>query len=86
MQEILSKLVVNIVNPILRIGMIAALVVFLYGMFGFIRNGDQPDKRTEGQQHMLWGVIGLAIIVSAFAIIRIIVGSIGAETPQIVNF
>lgn len=86
MEELLQKFVSVIVNPILRMAMVGALVVFLYGMFNFIRKGDQSEARTTGQQHMLWGLVGLAIIVSVFAILRIIIGTIGAETPAIIKF
>lgn len=86
MQELLNKFVVAVVNPMLQVAMMIALVIFVYGVFNFIRGADQPDVRTQGQKHMLYGIIGLAIMVSAFTIIRMIIGTIGAETPDIIRF
>lgn len=85
MQELLEKFVTVVVNPLLQIAMIAALVVFLYGMFNFVRNADSSEARKTGQQHMMWGLVGLTIMVSAFAIIGIIIGTIGADTPAILE-
>jgi hypothetical protein len=86
MQELLQKFVGAVVNPMLQVAMMIALVLFVYGVFNFIRGADQPDVRTTGQKHMLAGIIGLAIMVSAFTIIRLIIGTIGAETPDIIRF
>lgn len=86
MQELLTKFVVAVVNPILQVAMAVALVLFVYGVYIFIKGADQPDVRTTGQKHMLSGLIGLAIMVSVFTIIRMIIGTIGADTPDIIRF
>jgi len=41
-------------------------------------NRDKEDKRTAGKQHMIWGIIGMAIMVSVFGIINLIMSTIGA--------
>lgn len=49
-----------------------AAVYFLYGVYEFIANFESEEKRAAGRQHMLWGVIGLFIIISVFGIIHLI--------------
>jgi uncharacterized membrane protein YidH (DUF202 family) len=83
MQATLEKLVQVIVNPIIQVFFAVATIVFVYGVFEFIQKTDNPEGRKKGQQHMLWGIIGLAIMVSVFTIMRIIINSIGADTPDI---
>jgi len=47
-------------------------LVFVWGLVEFLwalRKGDNPKK---GQDHMIWGLIGLFIMVASWAIIQVI--------------
>ncbi len=76
MNELIGRFVNAIINPAIRFLFIIALAYFLFGVVQFIRNSDNETERTKGKQHMLWGVIGLAIMVSVFAIMNIALGTI----------
>ncbi len=75
-----SKLYQNvldqIVKPVIYLLFALAVVYFVWGVMVFIQNADVPDKRKEGYQHMIWGVIGIFIMVSAIGIINIILATI----------
>lgn len=75
--RILQNLLDYIVNPIIYLLATLAVVYFMWGILVFIRNADNPEKRSEGFEHMKWGIIGLFIMVSAKAIINIILATIG---------
>jgi uncharacterized membrane protein YidH (DUF202 family) len=83
MDPLLQKAVQAIVNPIIKVVFAVAIVLFAYGVFEFVRGADNPETRKQGQMHMLWGIIGLAIMVSVFTIMRIILNSVGADAPAI---
>lgn len=68
-----------IINPIIMLLFAVAVLVFLYGVFEYIRNSDSEDGRSEGQRHMLSGVFGLFIMISVFGIINLILNSIGVS-------
>lgn len=74
---LLKTAVAVIVNPIITLFFIMALSLFTYGIFEFIMGADNPDKRTQGQQHMKWGIIGLFIMTAVFAIIQILTNLLG---------
>ncbi|MDD5318290.1 MAG: hypothetical protein PHF79_00500 [Candidatus Pacebacteria bacterium] len=75
-----------IVNPLILLMFAVALLVFLWGVFEFVRSSDSDDARATGQRHMLWGIVGLAIMISAFGIVNVIIGSIpGADRTGIDN-
>ncbi|WKZ26794.1 MAG: hypothetical protein QY304_01710 [Candidatus Paceibacterota bacterium] len=40
-----------------------ALAFFLWGAAVFILNSGNEDKRREGRQRMLWGIVALVIMV-----------------------
>jgi hypothetical protein len=72
MQEFLDNVTREIIDPAITLLVLAAFVVFLWGMVEFIRNGDSDEKRLIGQRHMVWGIIGLVIIFGAKALVEII--------------
>lgn len=61
-----------ILNPIIGLMFAVAVVVFIYGVVEFIYGSDNEDRKSAGKKHMIWGVIGMFIMVSAFGIINLL--------------
>ncbi len=74
---VLKKILDNIVNPLILLLMAVAVIYFLYGVFTFIQNADNPEKRKEGYESMVWGVIGIFIMVSAIGLKNLIGATLG---------
>src|SRR3989344_7891740 len=55
------------------------LLVFLWGMAKFILHAEEEEKREEGKQLMMWGAIGLFVMVSFWGLINILTGTFGFE-------
>ncbi|MBU4224090.1 hypothetical protein KJ934_02620 [Patescibacteria group bacterium] len=75
MQEadaLLNKIIQSIANPAIKLMLAIAVMVFLYGVVEFILGADNEEKRNVGRQHIIWGLIGLFIMVSVFGIMRIL--------------
>ena len=74
----------RIVNPLITLLFALAIVYFLYGVFEFIMNQSNEEKKTSGKSHMLWGVVGIVIMLGVFAIQNMIVNtfSIKGVNPQ----
>jgi hypothetical protein len=72
-----DKVKTNVVNPIIELLALAAFVVFVWGVIDFIWNADDAEKRATGQQHMIWGIVGLVIIFGTNAIINILKSTFG---------
>lgn len=86
MDRLLQKATAEIINPIIQVLFAVALVTFVIGIFEFVRGADQPDTRLKGQKHMIWGLVGLFIMMSVFTIITILMNTLGitgAEVPAI---
>jgi len=64
--------------PIITLLSLAAFVIFVWGVVQFMANPENDEKRKIGQQHMLWGIIGLIIMFGANAIIALIRQTVGA--------
>jgi hypothetical protein len=64
-----------IINPVLAVLFAFAMLVFVWGIIEFLiavnYSGDH-GKQEDGKRHMLWGLIGIFIMVSAYAILEFI--------------
>ena len=74
---ILSRIYYYIINPAILLLFTVATVVFIWGVLKYIKNAGDKAKRKEGQDHMLWGVIGLTIMVGVYGIINLLTGFFG---------
>ncbi|MDP3988658.1 MAG: hypothetical protein Q8P93_00250 [bacterium] len=70
----------NIINPALTLFFVLGMVVFAWGVVQFIiayQNADTAGVEA-GKRHMIWGILGLAIMISAFGIINFVQGTLNA--------
>lgn len=72
----------HIINPLIGLLFTVAFVIFLWGAVTFIFNSGDTDAQKKGKQHMLWGVIGMFIMVSVVAILRIVLNTFGVDIPD----
>jgi len=77
-QQFIAKIEAQILVPIITLLSLAAFVIFVWGVVQFMANSEDEEKRKAGQQHMIWGIIGLVIMFGANAIIAIIRQTVGA--------
>jgi uncharacterized membrane protein YidH (DUF202 family) len=68
----LTKIETEILTPIITVVMLGAFILFVVGVVQFIRNAGDTKLRAEGQQRMIWGIVGLAIMFGASAIVAIL--------------
>ena len=76
----LNKINDVILNPALILLFSVALLVFLYGGLQFIMKASDEKARAEGKKAMVWGLVGMFIMVTAFGLIRLILSSVGLST------
>jgi Type IV secretion system pilin len=81
--DILNRTITYVVNPLVDLLIGLAVIYFLYGVFNFVRNAENPEKRIEGAKHILWGVVGIAIMFSVFTFTRIIKNTIGTSPGNV---
>ena len=79
--EILARVNEHILNPLLLAMFFVASLYFIWGLVSFISNAASEEARTIGKRHMLWGIVGIVIMVSAYAILGMITGTFGVSMP-----
>ena len=71
-QAIIEKLKTKILFPIETLLIVLATLFFLWGVVDFVAGAASEERRTKGKRHMIWGLIGLAIILGARGIITVL--------------
>ena len=74
--NIMQKINDAILTPIIVLLFALAVGYFLLGLVKFIRNQDNETELEEGKQHMVWGVIGISIMVGVYGILNLIQSSV----------
>jgi|SRR3989338_1809215 len=79
----LGKVNTQIINPIILFLFALAVAFFLFGVFQFIINLGNEEKKTEGKQHMLWGVVGIVIMMGVWGILNVLLRTLVIPKSQI---
>jgi len=70
-RELIINLVIGcILSPIVYLIMAASVVAFLFGVFKFIKA--EGDDKQSGREFILWGLVGLFVMVSIWGLVSIL--------------
>ncbi|MFA5999588.1 MAG: hypothetical protein WC783_01210 [Candidatus Paceibacterota bacterium] len=72
-----------IINPLIELLFALAVIYFLYGVFEFIRDTDNEEAKTTGKSHMLWGIIGITIMLGVWAILNIVLNTLNIPRSEV---
>jgi len=76
-QKLITDIKDIVLFPIMTLMMSLALLFFLWGAYEFVRNADNDSGRETGRMHMLYGIIGMLVMLSALALLKIAAGTFG---------
>lgn len=77
LNEFIGKVDNMIINPLISFLFALAVVFFLYGVFEFLSNQANEEKKTTGKSHMLWGIVGITIMMGVWFLLGIILSTLG---------
>ena len=86
-QQIVTDYIVKISNYSVRFLIGLTVLVFLYGLMRYMFKGASSDSaRNEGKQLMIWGLVGIFVMVSVWGLVGILSSTIGHQRTQIPQF
>ena len=74
-----------IINPLIVFLFALAIIYFIYGLAKYLLSPDNEEIRKTSKQHMLWGVVGMFIMVAVFGIMNILLTTLGTKGIKIQN-
>jgi len=72
-----AKLNDVILFPLIALLSGIALLFFIYGGATYVMNAENEQAREVGKKNLLYGIIGLVIMLSAYAILNLAAGTFG---------
>ncbi|MEI6280398.1 MAG: hypothetical protein WCP17_00120 [bacterium] len=75
----LAKVNTTIINPLILFLFALAVVFFLYGILEFIFNQENEEKKTSGKSHMIWGIVGITIMLGVWTILNVILNTLNIK-------
>lgn len=78
-QNLLDTIVAVILNPIAMLLFAWGFFQFLWGLFLFMKDLNVSSQKEEAQSHMVWGVVGMFIMVAVWGIINLVANSFGLQ-------
>ena len=77
--QFISNVNKMIINPIIIFLFALAVVFFVYGIVEFISNQENEEKKTKGKSHMIWGIVGITIMMSVFMLMNILMSTFNIQ-------
>lgn len=75
--ELVISRLMNILRLLVPLLIGLALVAFLYGAVIYLFSAGSPEKRQDGRQFMLYGLVTLFVMVSVWGLVSILSQTFG---------
>jgi len=75
--DLLKSISTTLLNPLVTALLTLALLAFFWGMITYIRS--QGTEKKQGKDIMIWGIIGLAVMVSVWGLVNLVIGTFGVN-------
>lgn len=79
----LTNCLVGYLSSVIPVLVGLAVVGFLWGVLQYIYSGGDEEKRKEGVKFMTYGIVGLAVITTMWALVGIISVTFVGQSPMI---
>ena len=76
LQGLIENINDQVLRPAFSLLVSLAAVVFVWGVVQFIARASNEKAREDGKRHIIWGLIGLAVIVGVWGIVGLITDTI----------
>ncbi len=70
-------LILSILNPIPPILLALAVLYFFWGIAKYMNSGDDSEKLREGRTTMVYGILGLFVIVALWGLVLLVKSELG---------
>ena len=83
-QTFLCK-IADILSAIVPILIILGVIYFVWGVISYVIASDEEAK-TVGRDRIIFGIIGLAVIIAVWGLVKILTNTFGLSNSQQINF
>lgn len=78
-QHIVDNITAMLFQPLAYLLFSVGFLVFIYGLVEFIYDPTDSTRRQTGKRHMMYGTLGLLIMVSIWGIVHLVTDTLGLQ-------
>jgi hypothetical protein len=78
-QALVQKFTTYVIDPIMLVLFACGFFLFMYGLVEFMFKKSRGQDSPEGKNHMIYGIVGMFIMVSVGGIIGFLAGTFGLD-------
>lgn len=78
---IMNTIIGGMLTPVITLIVSGAIVVFLWGVFKFVRS--EGKEKEAGKSMMVWGIVGIFVMVSVWGLVNILRGTFNLNDAQV---
>lgn len=85
-EGVISK-VKDVLLQVVSLLIVVGTIVFMWGIIRYVSAGDDETKVEEGRRLIIFGLIGLAVMVSVWGLVKLIADTfgVGGESIPLIN-
>lgn len=69
----LQDVITRFIKPAIVVAGVVAVLIMVWGGFQLMTSSGRPDKLQAGKETIKWAVIGLIVVIAAYAIVEFVV-------------
>ncbi len=81
----LTRTLTSIGNVVIEILIAFAIIYIIFNVIRFIMAADKPEDRNSIGKAILWGIVGLFVILSIWGLVRILTSTFRTDTNAPTN-
>lgn len=70
--DLIKKVQTEILDPLISLLFVLATVIFIWGVIQYVIGGNSDEKTKNAKQVMLYGIIGMTVMASAWGIVKLL--------------
>lgn len=82
-KALMTLFINKVFAPFIPVLVILGLIVFIWGVIKYMTADEDTKKRQEGTRFMIWGIVGLFVMVSVWGLVNILTGTFQLENTTI---
>ncbi len=76
----LINAVIQVLNWLIPFLVVLAVFVIIWGAFLFVTNAGDPEKRKEGRDRILWGIVGVVVMLTIWGLVNVLRNTLNLNT------
>jgi len=72
LKSLITNIIKCLLNPLVVLMVGLSIIIFIWGVFKFIRSDSGSDDKSAGRAFMFWGIVGIFVMISLWGLVNVL--------------